>query len=180
MNCYVFIWVPTSTDEWGFYNIGIEGIVELGNYSVNNPVFSYRPDGRLYIYPVSMIQSQYPATEWQNYRVYRYQFAATESIVSGFISELQGTIGDIDSSTDYKNSDDYYFCSTIASTNVFAHYTQNYNNCFRATAIWANKLGNSTLATLFSAANDSAYQSYLPYNYYARDTSYWTAVSSES
>lgn len=155
-NCYVRVWIPHDPDEnWGYYDLYIEGSVTVKGTTLKNAVFAYGSDSKLYIYPENRTTKNYPVSKWVGYTAYRWKFSSSK--ISNFETKINKVISSIDSSSNAN----LVKCN-IESDNVFATYSRKEINSFAAVAAWCNWLGKSNLLDEYNDAHDSAYKKYLP------------------
>lgn len=160
--CNVYIWIPADASKWGFYNLHIEGTVNLGGYAVNNPIFSYGTDSKLRIYPLSQILNQYPATAWASYQVYKYSFTADNDEIKDFADDLKSKMGTYSANCTYVSPSNCYLECTFKDSCEYVEYSAQYHNSLCVVGKWANILGKNTLRALFNDRCNSTYIEYLP------------------
>lgn len=155
-NCYVRIWQPNDPNEdWGYYDLYIEGTVTVKGKPLTDPVFCYYSDSNLYIYPNARTKNNYPYNTWAQKTVYRYKFS------SNSLSDFQDNLSAAISSFDPGSNANLVKCY-LASNNVFATYSRQRINSFCAVAYWCDWLGNSVLKDVYNTAHNTAYEKYLP------------------
>lgn len=171
--CYARIWIPYDPEEdWGYYDLYINGTVTIKGRTLANPVFAYGHDSKLYIYPNSLTGSYYPINSWAGYYAYRYKFTCNS--FSNFESRMSSAIASFDSS-----SNSSLVKCNIEQSNPFSTYSRQEINSFAAVATWCNWLGNSSLLTEYNNAHDNAYQKYLPATLLSNSSisNQWTAAT---
>lgn len=156
--CYVRIWIPNDPNEnWGHYDLYVNGSVSICGQSISNPVFSYYSDSKLYIFPVSRTKNNYPVSKWHGYTAWTYSFSASSTAIKKLGTSLTSVI----QNTSYNASTQLLTC-TLLPDNKFSHYSRSEINSFAAVATWCSWLGSNTLLKIYNEAHDEAYTKYLP------------------
>ena len=155
VTCYVRVWIPNDPEEdWGFYDLFIEGTVKIKNQDFKDAVFAYGSDGKLYMYSESDTAKYYPVNSWAGYTAYRWRFDCDDT--GTFEDGIDNAIKDLDS---YNNG---LVKWNIKPENRFASYSRKEVNSFAAVAFWCNWLGQPILLEEYNNAHNSAFEEYLP------------------
>lgn len=180
MNVIVRIYVPDNGSWNGHYDIYIDGSYNIGSVNVNRKVLSYAPmynhnrqivsegtktKGCLYIFnPTDTKNVLYGCNVAGSCTGYTFTFNASESLVTGFAQFMTNYLGNSYGTTGLQ----YHV------NGPFKYYSEGDHNCFRATAIWCQKLGYSTLLDIYNRSQ--SFNDYLPKELYKLYGAYWTAV----
>lgn len=157
-NCFVHIWIPkNSTEDWGHYTLFIKGTIKLSGHEITNPVFSYRSDSKLYIFPKSQYANNYPINTWNGYEAWKYKIVASDTQLANFVSNINAA-SDI---VEELSSKTLIVC-TMKSGNKFSNYSRKKINSFAAVATWSKWLGCDVFYKRYNNVHNNAYKAYMP------------------
>ena len=167
MNVIVRIYVPDNGSWNGHYDIYIDGSYNIGSVNVNRKVLSYAPmynHNRQIVSEGTKTNVLYGCNVAGSCTGYIFTFNASESLVTGFGQFMTNYLGNSYGTTGLQ----YHV------NGPFKYYNEEDYNCFRATAIWCQKLGYSTLLDIYNRSQ--SFNDYLPKKLYELHGAYWTAV----
>lgn len=173
MTCHVRFFIPVNnaSTSAGQVDMMIEGTVSHFNVPIVNPVYSFRGNNKVFVFPnayrasnCSYISNNFIAREWT--------FSANTNQVNSFASTFDNHV----SSWTYNSTK---HCTTCTMNSSFASLVSGDVNGFGAVAVFANKLGSDTLYEYFDDSYHTMYLAYLPASAkpYAVATGIWTTMS---
>ena len=144
----------TSTNL-GTYDLRLSANFNLhdGMNVTKNPVFSYRSDGKLYIFSADDQLSNCSYLNEDKFELWEWSFSCTTSQLSAFRAHLQ----EIVNTYSWNSTTGRYVCSLKSPYNNFE---MGERDSFISVATWCELLGNATLMNRVEENN--AYQATLP------------------
>lgn len=93
VNCYVRIIVAKSRVSafWGQYDLRIQGTVNFKGVNIVNPIYSYRTNGKLYIFS-STKQDENCNYKNSTTEGWEWKFTASDSKLSNFASKINSAV----------------------------------------------------------------------------------------
>lgn len=173
MTCHVRFFIPVNDESTsaGQVDLMIEGSVSHFGVSVTNPVYSFRGNNKVLVFPnayrgtnCSYISDHYTAREWT--------FSATSNQIINFASTF-------DSFVSSWAHDSTKQCTTCMMNNSFVTFISGDVNGFGTVAVFAKALGANTLYNYFNDSDHTMFLAYLPASLkpYGVATRQWTAMS---
>ncbi|MDO4356629.1 MAG: hypothetical protein Q4E13_08990 [Clostridia bacterium] len=160
MDCYLRIVVPPfGSTEFGQYDLRIVGDISFKGKTINNPVFSYRSDAKLYIFAADRIYENCPYISSGKNTTYEWHFTASESAKKKFASQIDAQVPDGEANYPYDASKKLLTCTVKGD---YSKYVKGVTDCFSAAALWCNSLGTNALKAVFDAKSSNTYRAYLP------------------
>lgn len=162
--CNIRIMVPINGNDWiGHYDLHLGGEWFFGDRNFINPVFSYENDGKLHVFEHQHSFAHYDAKK--PFEVWYCSFPADTNQVRSCLRNIEACVA---SGPVLNNNHDYVY----TLNNEFSEYSYREHNCFRATAIWCNWLGDNTLLQIYNRYTTN-YEAYKPTKMKALYSSSW-------
>lgn len=173
MTCHVRFFIPTNATSTsaGQVDLMIEGTVQHFSTSIVNPVYSFRGNNTVLVFPDAYRSANCNYIS-NSFTVWEWTFTATTAKVNSFASTFDSYVDEWTYNSTKK-------CTTCTMTSAFASLISGDVNGFGTVAVFAKALGSNTLYSYFDDPDHTMFLAYLPASLklYGVATRQWTAMS---